>query len=155
METMMHTSSKAVRLLVGALVATVAALGVAACGGDDNGGTTSAGSASTSSASAGGSTAGGGTKLTTDATEKGGLSFSKKTLEAKAGSVTLSMPNPSGNSLPHGIAIEGGGVEKSGSIVQPGGDSTLTVTLKPGTYTFYCPVGSHRQQGMEGKLTVK
>jgi hypothetical protein len=45
--------------------------------------------------------------------------------------------------MPHGIAIEGNGVDKDGAVVQPGGTSTVTVRLKPGTYTFYCPVGDH------------
>jgi uncharacterized cupredoxin-like copper-binding protein len=30
----------------------------------------------------------------------------------------------------------------------------LTVTLKPGTYTYYCSVPGHRSGGMQGKLVV-
>jgi uncharacterized cupredoxin-like copper-binding protein len=35
-----------------------------------------------------------------------------------------------------------------------GGSRTLTLNLKPGTYTFYCTVPGHRAAGMEGTLTV-
>jgi len=63
------------------------------------------------------------------------------------------MANPS--SLPHAVSVEGNGVDKDGNTVQKGGTSTVTATLKPGTYDFYCPVDGHRQAGMEGKLTVK
>jgi plastocyanin len=82
----------------------------------------------------------------------GKLAFNTKKLTAKAGTVTLSMANPS--SFGHGIAVEGNGVDKSGQVVQHGGTSTVTVKLKPGTYTFYCPVPGHRQAGMVGTLTV-
>ena len=92
--------------------------------------------------------------LALTAGEQGGLSFSPKALTAKAGTVTLKLANPGANSLSHAIAIEGRGVTKVGAIAQPGGSSTVTTKLAPGTYTFYCPVGSHRANGMEGKLTV-
>ena len=46
-------------------------------------------------------------------------------------------------------------MNKSGSTVQMGGKSTVTVALKPGKYTFYCPVDGHRAAGMQGTLTVK
>jgi len=45
-------------------------------------------------------------------------------------------------------------VDKSGQTVQPGGASTVTADLKPGTYTFYCPVPGHEAAGMKGTLTV-
>ena len=36
-----------------------------------------------------------------------------------------------------------------------GATKTLSVKLKPGTYTFYCSVPGHRQGGMQGTLTVR
>jgi plastocyanin len=82
----------------------------------------------------------------------GQLAFNTKQLQAKAGTITVSMSHPS--TFPHAIAVEGNGVDKDGKVVQTGGTSTVTVKLKPGTYTFYCPVPGHRQGGMVGKLTV-
>jgi uncharacterized cupredoxin-like copper-binding protein len=144
------------RLCAISLALTGLALG--ACGGsDDNSssgsGSSSGGSSTSSSSSSGG---GGGEKLSLAAQDSGGLSFDKKTLKAKAGNVTLTMDNPSGNSQPHAIGVEGNGVDKEGETVQPGSaKSTVTVKLKPGKYTFYCPVDGHRQAGMEGTLTVQ
>jgi plastocyanin len=80
------------------------------------------------------------------------LAFNHKTLRAKHGKVTLVMANPS--SLPHAIAVEGHGIDKDGKTVKKGGTSRVTVTLKKGTYTFYCPVDGHKAAGMKGKLIV-
>jgi plastocyanin len=81
------------------------------------------------------------------------LKFDKSALSAKPGKVTIVMKNPS--TLPHDVAIEGNGVEAKGKVVNQGGTSTATATVKAGTYTFYCSVDGHRQAGMEGTLTVK
>jgi uncharacterized cupredoxin-like copper-binding protein len=62
------------------------------------------------------------------------------------------MANPS--SFPHAIAIKGRGVKSKGKTVNRGGTSRVTVTLKKGTYTFYCPVPGHEAGGMKGKLIV-
>ena len=155
------------------LILGAAALFAAGCGsGDDNtGDNSSSGSAASStttssSSSSGGSykpsTAtpgqsaggggGGGQTLSLSADPGGALKFDKSDLSAKAGKVTIVMKNPS--SLPHAIAIEGKGVDKDGTTVGNGGTSTVSVTLKPGTYEFYCPVDGHKQAGMEGHLTV-
>jgi uncharacterized cupredoxin-like copper-binding protein len=123
------------------------------CGGDDDSGDAAAPATQASTAPSSSSDAA--SKLTLAAAEDGGLSFTKKSLDAKAGSVTLTMDNPSGDQMPHAISIEGNGVDEDGEVVQPGGTSTVTVDLKPGKYTFYCPVGQHRQNGMEGTLTVQ
>jgi plastocyanin len=80
------------------------------------------------------------------------LKFNKKTLRASHGKVTIVMTNPS--STKHAVAIEGHGVDKDGKTVGKNKTSRVTVTLKKGTYTFYCPVSDHRAQGMKGKLIV-
>lgn len=90
--------------------------------------------------------------LTADPT--GQLRFDKNTLSAPAGTVRITLNNPS--PVAHNISIEGpGGVKKEGPTVQKGGASQVEVTLKPGTYTYYCSVPGHRQAGMQGTLTVK
>jgi uncharacterized cupredoxin-like copper-binding protein len=149
------------RSAVAALLA-ASAIGLAACGSDDSSSSSSGSSGSTSSdatpapTTASDSGGGGGKKLAISADESKGLAFDKKTLSAKAGSVTIDMANPSADKQPHAIAIEGNGVDKSGETVQPGGsDSTVTADLKPGKYTFFCPVPGHREAGMEGTLTVQ
>ena len=80
------------------------------------------------------------------------LAFNHKTLTAKKGNVTLVMANPSG--FPHAVAVKGHGLNKKGKTVNKGGTSRLTVTLKKGSYTFYCPVDGHEAAGMKGKLIV-
>jgi len=92
------------------------------------------------------------TTLTLSADKSGKLKFNKKSLRAKHGKVTLKMSNPS--SLPHAISVEGKGVDKDGKTVRKGGTSTVSVTLKKGKYTFYCPVSGHEAAGMKGTLTV-
>ena len=82
----------------------------------------------------------------------GMLKFDKTTLKAKAGTVTINFDNPS--SVPHAVEIEGNGVEEETDTVT-NGKASVTAELKPGTYEFYCPVSDHREQGMEGELTVK
>ena len=71
-----------------------------------------------------------------------------------AGSVTFTVTNA--GSIPHAFEIEGQGIERETAVIQPDSNATLTLTLKPGTYEVYCPVGndSHKKLGMETQLKV-
>jgi len=71
-----------------------------------------------------------------------------------AGTVTFTVTNA--GSIPHALEVEGQGVERETGVIQPGASATLTLTLKPGTYEVYCPVGndSHKKLGMETQLKV-
>ncbi|HXW96851.1 MAG TPA: hypothetical protein VEI47_04635 [Gemmatimonadales bacterium] len=59
-------------------------------------------------------------------------------------------------SIPHGFEVEGSGLEREIALIQPGSSDSLTVTLKPGAYEVYCPIGgdSHKRLGMEAHLRV-
>jgi plastocyanin len=143
------------RLLGIALVAVALALG--ACGGDDEEQAAATPEATetpaaTETPQAAEDSGGGGTKLALSSPADGAIEFDKTELTAEAGSVTIDYDNPS--STPHAVEIEGNGVEEETETITEGKDS-LTVDLEPGEYTFYCPVGQHRQNGMEGTLTVE
>jgi uncharacterized cupredoxin-like copper-binding protein len=145
------------RLILPAL-AVLAAAAVAGCGSSDKKKTTSSQASAPTPApttTPAATTAVGQTvKLSADPTGK--LAFVPKELSvSKPGTITLVMTNPSSSGIPHGIAIEGNGVDKDGKVVQPGGTSTVRVTLKKaGKYELYCPFDSHKAQGMTGDLTV-
>jgi plastocyanin len=130
------------------LLAVTAVLALAGCGGSDE---KSTGSSSSSSSSNSSSSSGGGETLKL-AADKSALKFDKSSLTAKAGKVTLEMENPS--QVPHAVAIKGNGVDVDGKTIGNGETSRASADLKPGTYTFYCPVPGHEAAGMKGTLTV-
>src|SRR5256886_14298448 len=71
-----------------------------------------------------------------------------------AGPVTFVITNA--GTIPHGLEVEGQGIEQEIEMIQPGASDTLTLTLKPGSYEVYCPVGSdsHKKLGMDTHLKV-
>ena len=121
-------------------------LAIAGCGGGDE---SSSGGSGGSSSSGGG---GGGQQIALASPADGSLKFDKTKLAAKAGTVTINFDNPS--TTAHAVEIEGNGVEEKSDTIT-GGKTSVTADLKPGTYEFYCPVDSHKAQGMKGTITVK
>ena len=82
------------------------------------------------------------------------LMFTSKTETAKAGTVNIVFTNKSGTD--HNVSIQQGtdGKVLGATPTFSSGTHTLTVTLKPGTYTYFCSVPGHRQAGMLGTLKV-
>jgi plastocyanin len=140
-----------------------ALLALAGCGSSSSSSSSSSASTpaeapTTSSAStstpAPASESGGSEKVSLEANPEGQLEYNTKSLSAKAGKVSVDFTNSS--SLPHNVTIESSGGEQVGATPTfSGGSKTLSVSLKPGTYKFFCSVPGHRQAGMEGTLTVK
>jgi plastocyanin len=81
------------------------------------------------------------------------LAFNKKALTAPRGRVQLILTNNA--PISHNVAIRGNGLRaKKGPIVGRGRKSTVTASVRPGKYTYYCSVPGHEAAGMKGTLTV-
>lgn len=84
--------------------------------------------------------------------EAGNFYFSPKTITAKKGDtieVTLT-----GKGMMHDFTLDEFNV--SSGMVEPGKTVTFKFTAdKSGTFEYYCSIGSHRQRGQVGTLTVE
>lgn len=85
---------------------------------------------------------------------RGRLRFTTDRLTAQAGKVEIKFTNDS--LLPHNLTIAhaAGGPVIDATHTFVGGNETLAVRLKPGTYLFFCSVPEHRILGMRGTLSV-
>jgi plastocyanin len=135
----------------------LAASGLAACGDDDEDTGASppppAAAQTETTGAAGGGGGGGGEAVEVAADPGGEIAFEQDSLSAPAGSVTFEFTNQA--NIPHDFKIEKDGEDVGGTEVVTGDTAEATVDLEAGEYTFYCPVGEHRQNGMEGTLTVE
>jgi plastocyanin len=109
-------------------------------GGAQDGAAQSAGAASTSRA----------LKLAAEPT--GRPLYDKDRAAVKAGKVEIRLANAS--SVPHNVTITRGTRTVAATKTIKSGRTTLTVSLPPGDYVFFCSVDAHRESGMEGALTA-
>jgi hypothetical protein len=55
----------------------------------------------------------------------------------------------------HNLFIEGEGISRAaGDTIAANGSATIDVSLRPGTYTLYCPLSDHRQKGEQVRITI-
>jgi plastocyanin len=136
------------KLVLLVALAALAPVALAACGGDDDE-TTSA--ATTTTTQAGGGGGGGTLSLAADPTQ---LAYDTTSLSSKAGETTIDFDNPS--STGHDVCVKDTSEKEVGcSDVIQESNTSLTVDLKAGTYTFFCSVPGHEAAGMEGTLSVE
>ena len=101
-----------------------------------------------------------------DTSKPGKWDFDTHRLTAKAGKVTIVFHNDSG--LGHNVRVhtgkccmkpgykDVGGTEVIGAVDSDKRETVrATLNLKPGTYTFLCPIAGHFQAGQHGTLVVE
>jgi plastocyanin len=135
----MRTRSMSTRAVV-ALCA-VAGLLLAGCGGGGGGGSASKSVTVTT-------VAGGTASVTIEAHD---VFFNVTKINAPAGKLDIHYVEK--GSQEHTLVIDG----VKGFKLQVGPSASSddgTVTLQPGTYTYYCTIPGHRAQGMQGTITV-
>lgn len=141
------------RFLLLLLTTLALVVAVTACGGDDDDEDSEEPAAEeTTTEDTGGGGGGDAVTIMLAADPGGDLAFDQTELTAAAGEVTIELTNESG--IPHNVEVEGNGVEEVSETITEGSTS-LTLTLEPGEYEFYCAVPGHREGGMEGTLTVE
>ena len=144
---MLGTRRYAALLAVGAALA----VPIVGCGDDDDDGDTTEAA----------------TEVTTEATTTEGAGGAGETVDVslvdfaidpanptvKAGNVIFAVTND--GQATHALEVEGRGQQFETEDLDPGGSEDLSAELERGTYEWYCPIGNHREMGMEGELTVK
>ena len=132
-------------VVLGAAAGALALL-TAACGGG-SGGSTTAGSPPLATAT---SQAAAGTQVTASLTEFH-IALSQQSFAP--GTYTFVVSND--GRATHALDITGPGLSNADtSDLSPGQKTNLTVTLKAGSYDFFCPIANHKQLGMNMNVTV-
>ncbi|GEM_PF-394010 len=82
----------------------------------------------------------------------GEFEFQPNSVEVKKGE-TVRLTFVNSGTVEHDLVIDE--LDVRTKLLQPGATETIEfVANRTGTFSFYCSVEGHRQQGMEGKLTI-
>lgn len=115
----------------------LAVLGLAACGGGGN----------DPEAPSGGSSESGSSSISVTAKE---YKYNPSDITVDASPFTLELKNE--GTIEHDFSVKGTDVV---ILAKASAAATGEVELDSGTYTFFCSVPGHREEGMEGTLTVE
>ena len=128
-----------------AALATIASLAVAGCGGSDAEPVPD-GSAVDSNPNT--------DTLQPSAVADGSYQFAEESLTAVAGTITVTFENPA--PIAHDFCVETSEAAQLGctELTADGDTAIADFALEPGEYVYYCSVAGHREEGMEGTLTV-
>jgi plastocyanin len=82
------------------------------------------------------------------------FSYTLSRLKVPAGQATIELVNFGQD--PHDLRVQHVGARHIAGfpVVAPGAHADLTLTLRPGRYSFWCSIANHRQLGMRGTLVV-
>jgi plastocyanin len=129
------------------IITAITVLSVSGCGDDDEGSEVTAPDQAASAPTGGATT---GTVIEVD---ERNFTIELSTTEFAPGTYTFVATN--NGQTTHALEIEGQGLEEETEDIAPGDSASLTVTLEAGEYEFYCPVGNHKEMGMELDITLE
>jgi uncharacterized cupredoxin-like copper-binding protein len=136
-------------LSVGAVGIAASAVGIRAVMAQDSTSTPDAMPGATPSATPGATPASGGTSVMVEAVD---IDYEPSEFSIAANTdVEITVKNT--GVLQHDFNIED--TDFKTELLNGGEETTITVNLEAGDYTFFCSVPGHREAGMEGTLTVK
>ncbi|WP_200865575.1 copper-binding protein [Streptomyces viridochromogenes] len=136
-------------LAVRAALATACLFAVTACGNGDGGGT----APDTTSPTAARTTATSQPAARTVQVRETEFALQLSETTFTPGTYTFVAENA--GEVAHALAISGPGVPTTQTgVLEADETAKLTVTLREGEYELWCPVGNHRQLGMEARIQV-
>lgn len=122
---------------------------LAACGGDEEEPSGSSGTETEADVNPSTDT------LEVAAVPDGSFEFEQDSLEADAGTLSVTFDNPA--PIAHDFCVEDDGGEEIGctDLIADGNTDIAEFEVEPGEYTYFCSVAGHRDGGMEGTLSVE